>query len=34
MGDDGFAVAGGDVLAGERLQLGSQVSGATNSQSS
>ena len=28
VGDDGFAVADGDVLAGERLQLGGQVAGA------
>ena len=27
VGDDHFAVADGDVLAGERLELGSQVAG-------
>ena len=28
VGDDRFAVADGDVLAGERLELGGQVAGA------
>jgi hypothetical protein len=28
VGDDGFAVADGDVLAGERLQLVGQIAGA------
>ena len=28
VGDDGFAVADGDVLAGERLELGGEVAGA------
>jgi hypothetical protein len=28
VGDDRFAVADGDVLAGERLELGGQIAGA------
>jgi hypothetical protein len=28
VGDDRFAVADGDVLAGERVELGSEVAGA------